>query len=72
MQEKNTKWLVELAEYLPEYLQIVANGFIKTGIMAPLDGTENEKDNDLDVDYYFDSKDDKYEEYIEWLSSPLT
>ena len=38
LKELGAKWMVEMAEYFGENLQIVVNGFVKAGIAGALDG----------------------------------
>lgn len=40
MKEAGAKWFVEMANYLSSNPHFIVNGFIRTGIAAALDGTE--------------------------------
>ena len=40
MKEISAKWLVDMAEYLSDNPQIIANGFIRSGIPGALDGLQ--------------------------------
>lgn len=40
LKEKGAQWLVESVDYLSENPEIVANGFIKSGITSAIDGIQ--------------------------------
>ena len=45
MKEISAKWLVDMAQYLSDNPQIIANSFIRSGIPGALDGLQEDTDS---------------------------